>query len=278
MMSRITYAALINRIRAFVSAILAVISFNLNLRLKLFGLLALLICTTLAARADEFEIRLSGAELQHVTAINIELEILPAKQTRLEENLLISKNTRSPSKTNFIFKNVDQEHSSIKVFFTRHIDFDEFKVTGVINRLNYSGPIEVKIKNINLVPDFGYDILAETVVDEVKITKVDSKLPFMGVTEASILGPNPRIFTKTMFVAVGDIETYGFKLDDSIDSITINGNEASLINHEIIAGYVIMDQIPESKQMFLDVVFNTDSKKVAKRLGPVKLIDSIDLR
>ena len=110
-----------------------------------------------------------------------------------------------------------------------------------------------------------------------KIIKKEEQLPFLGISKARIIGPNPRIYSKSMLISIGDIETYGFNLEDNLDAIYVNDVPAELINDKIIISTVSYDEFPESAKIPVTLSLEVSGKKVNKNIGSIDLLEAIDL-
>lgn len=245
-----------------------------------------LLCACNSLLADDFLLRITGASVDSLSALDIKLAIEPKKYCELEKEITVNRQT--------FFKNVDSLGSLINVSFrtstanllnTRSVsaviksaDSNVIEIRGKIKRLNYTGKISPKILGIEYIADFAKEVDGKQLISTIGIIKEDDILPFFGITKARILGPNPRIYSKTMLVSVGEIEAYGFNLEKNITNIKINNQKADLINKKIIIANISIPELPDNNKLPIILSLNVAGKEVKKNVGSIDLIESVDLR
>jgi hypothetical protein len=152
------------------------------------------------------------------------------------------------------------------------------EIKGKLKRLNYTGKLSAKVLSAELVADFGKELDTKLISTAISITKEDEILPFFGITKAKILGPNPRLYSKKMFISIGDIETYGFNLEKNITNMKINNQKADLINKKMIIANIALDEIPDNSKLPITLSMMVAGKEVKKNIGVIDLIESVELR
>lgn len=226
----------------------------------------------LKASADEYLLSISGENLSKISALKISLDISPNEFCTLDEEINISN-------SNIAFKSVNKQGSFIIILFNNPKDklINEINIHGKINRNNYGKELEVAIKGVNYIARFAKEVDHELIKSKIKIIKKDEQLPFYGISKADILGPNPRIFSKSMLISIGNIETYGFNLNKTVKNIKINDKEAELINDKIIIANLDFLGIPESGKIPINLSLDVAGKTVKKSIDTINLLDAIDL-
>jgi hypothetical protein len=236
--------------------------------------------------ADDFIIKITGPNLNNLSALSIKLTVDPKKYCELDKEININRHT--------FFKNVDPQASLINVSFktstanllnTKSVsavikdsNSDTIEIKGKLKRLNYTGKLSAKVLTAELVADFGKELDTKLISTVISITKEDEILPFFGITKAKILGPNPRLYSKKMFISIGDIETYGFNLEKNITNMKINNQKADLINKKMIIANIALDEIPENSKLPIALSMMVAGKEVKKNIGVIDLIESVELR
>jgi hypothetical protein len=234
-----------------------------------------------ALQADDFIIKITGPNLDNLSALSIKLAVDPKKYCELDKEININRQT--------FFKNVDPQGSLINVSFktstanllnTKSVsavikdsNSDTIEIKGKLKRLNYTGKLSAE-----LVADFGKELDTKLISTAISITKEDEILPFFGITKAKILGPNPRLYSKKMFISIGDIETYGFNLEKNITNMKINNQKADLINKKMIIANIALDEIPDNSKLPITLSMMVAGKEVKKNIGVIDLIESVELR
>jgi hypothetical protein len=239
-----------------------------------------------ALRADDFIIKITGPNLDNLSALSIKLALDPKKYCELDKEININKQT--------FFKNVDPQGSLINASFktstanllnTKSVsavikdsNSETIEIKGKLKRLNYTGKLSVKVLNAELIPDFGKELDSKLISTVITISKEDEILPFYGITKAKILGPNPRLYSKKMFISIGDIESYGFNLEKNITNMKINNQKADLINKKMIIANIALEEIPENMKLPIILSMMVAGKEVKKNIGVIDLIESVELR
>lgn len=239
-----------------------------------------------ALRADDFIIKITGPHLDNLSALSIKLAVDPKKYCELDKEININRPT--------FFKNVDPQGSLINVSFktstanllnTKSVsavikdsNSDTIEIKGKLKRLNYTGKLSAKVLSAELIADFGKELDTKLISTVISITKEDDLLPFFGITKAKILGPNPRLYSKKMFISIGDIETYGFNLEKNITNMKINNQKADLINKKMIIANIALDEMPENMRLPVTLSMMVAGKEVKKNIGVIDLVESVELR
>ena len=231
-----------------------------------------------ALRADDFIIKITGPHLDNLSALSIKLAVDPKKYCELDKEININRQT--------FFKNVDPQGSLINVSFKtnsvsaviKDSNSDTIEIKGKLKRHNYTGKLSAKVLSAELVADFGKELDTKLISTVISITKEDELLPFFGITKAKILGPNPRLYSKKMFISIGDIETYGFNLEKNITNMKINNQKADLINKKMIIANIALDEIPENSKLPVTLSMMVAGKEVKKNIGVIDLVESVELR
>ncbi|MCH2227320.1 MAG: hypothetical protein MK033_06065 [Candidatus Caenarcaniphilales bacterium] len=239
---------------------------------KFFSLILIifLLCSS-EVRADEFLLNLSGPNLDKIAALKILLKIEPELSAELNEEISISGNEA-------FFVSVNKQASLINIFLKNKAKAkSQINIHGKIDRKNYFNDIGLSVANIEYIADFSQEIDTSLISSRLKIIKKEEQLPFLGISKARIIGPNPRIYSKSMLISIGDIETYGFNLEDNLDAIYVNDVPAELINDKIIISTVSYDEFPESAKIPVTLSLEVSGKKVNKNIGSIDLLEAIDL-
>ncbi len=223
-----------------------------------------------AATAETFDICInSDRELRNLAALEIELAFEP--------NSYLIGQEFSVTVPNVLFKTVDQSKSIIRVFFDGLQQADatpkELHILGRLTRVNFNGEIKSSIKAIKYISDFSKLIDSKHIKSSISVSSglEDAPLPYMGISNARLLGPSERMFFNPMMIAVGDIETYGFSFDKSVDEVTINGQKARFVTDNIVA---ITTMIPSGiSELEVELGVKVHGSQFTKKLGAIKLID-----
>jgi hypothetical protein len=96
----------------------------------------------------------------------------------------------------------------------------------------------------------------------------------MGISKAEILGPDERIFAKSMFISISNIETYGFVCDKSIKHPRINGQEATFLNDKIIAANLKLDNLQFKKDLEIVLELDVDGQTISKKVGTIHFLEA----
>jgi hypothetical protein len=220
--------------------------------------------------AETFDIALkSDKELRNLAALEIELGFEP--------NSYLIASDFSIDMPNVLFKTVDQSKSIIRVFFDARAAGQELPreihILGKLSRVNYNGEINASLKSIKYISDFSKLIDPKHIKSSITVTAGadDERIPYMGISNARLLGPSERMFFNPMMIAVGDIETYGFSFDKSVDEVTINGQKARFVTDKIVA---ITTMIPSGiTELSVELAVKVHGTELRKNLGSIKLIE-----
>lgn len=235
-------------------------------------LLAFFVSLFLKANAEVFDIRIkSSRQLSNLAAVEIVFGFEP-------NSFLVDKEF-SVDLPNVLFKTVDQTHSILRAFFNaRPPGYQmpkEIHITGKLSRVNYNGDIKTYIKSVKYISDFSKQINVndiETTI-EVKSGLDDESIPYVGISSARILGPSQRMSFNPLLIAIGEIETYGFTLNKSVDEVLINGQKARFVSDKIIAATVPIPAGLLDGLMPIELTVKVHDTEVHKNLGSIKLIE-----
>lgn len=234
--------------------------------LAVFTVLSASIC-----KAEKYQIDLTGEDLHNIAAVEIGLSFDPPGSFVIDKYFEINRG-------NFLFKTVDEKLSLIRIFFSRPLDVTQTNlvIKGKLNRVNFTGDPKVNISSTKYIADFSLQVDPKKMQSELTVSKNDLLLPYMGITKAEILGPNARIFSNKMFIAVTNIETYGFEWNRSIKNAKINGVKAKFINDKILTAYVPLTEVPSDHELDVEIEIDVDKLVIKKNVGTIKIIDSIE--
>ncbi len=237
-----------------------------------------------AVEAETFKISVVGSEIKNLTAIELKLDIDPAESFVLEEQLEVFDWVKNPqgelerqsAQARVLYKVADPVHNSIRVFFFYPNTVHRLEIDGSILRSNYSGVASIKIKEINYISDFSLTVNPAKLNATFELTSSEESLPYKGISKAEILGPKERIFNENIFVSIGNIETYGFKIDEKINKLRINGVEAKLIDNTIIAARLKLNinEVLESLPIVLEI--EVDNQTVTKEVGVIHFFENLN--
>lgn len=243
-------------------------------------LLLLIFISINSAVAETFKINVKGSELKNLTAIEFKLALDPVDSFVLDETVSVFDIVKDSENGNLaqvsaqkriLFKVVDPVHNSIRVFFNQPIKINALEIEGNLVRSNYSGEPHVAITEVNYISDFSLSIKSDKLNSKIEITSKEDTLPYKGISKAEILGPKERIFNENMFISIGNIETYGFNINEKVNHFKINGQEARLIDGSIIAARLKLDsseETPESLPVNLEI--EVDNQTIRKEVGSIE--------
>ena len=80
-----------------------------------------------------------------------------------------------------------------------------------------------------------------------------------------------------MLISIGNIESYGFNLNETVKNIKINDKNAELINDKIIIANLDFLEIPETRKIPIKLSLEVNGKTVQKSIDTIQLLDAIDL-
>lgn len=259
------------------------ISMSFSLISKLFFVLLIFLSMN-SVSAETFKIKVKGAELKNLTAVEFKLALEPANSFVIDENIKVFDLIKAengnlaqiPAQKRILFKVVDPVHNSIRIFFNQPNKINTLEIDGNLVRSNYSGEPNIKITEVNYISDFSLSIKTDKLKSQIEVSSQDETLPYKGISKAEILGPKERIFSQTMFISIGDIETYGFNINEKINHFRINGEEARLIDGSIIAARLKLDleEIPERLPITLEI--EVDNQTIRKEVGSIEFFDSFN--
>ena len=244
----------------------------------------LLFLNITAVDAETFKIIVIGSEIKNLTAIEFKLDIDPEKSFVLEEQLEVfdwvkkeeGQIEKQSAQSRVLYKVADPVHNSITVFFYYPNAVQKMEIDGSILRSNYSGVAAIKIKEVNYISDFSLTVNPAKLNATFELTSSEESLPYKGISKAEILGPKERIFNENIFVSIGNIETYGFNIDEKINKLKINGIEAKLIDNTIIAARLKLnpEEVLESLPIILEI--EVDNQTVKKEVGTIHFFENLN--
>ncbi len=218
-------------------------------------------------KAEDFSVKISGSQLKDLSALELKFTFEPTDSLRLGEDFYL-KDTKTH------FKTVDMKNSIIRMFFAEELK-EELTIIGAFNRKNFKGKPNVSIEEINYISKLGTEIVENDFKTELSIQKGEEVLPFVGIVKANILGPEERIFQNKMFIAITDVETYGFDFNKSVKNIRINNNKAKFLNENIVVAMINLDSIPFDKELAITLELEVGDKHIKKTIGLIKLLESL---
>ena len=230
-------------------------------------------------QAESYKVSLEGDKLQGLAALELELVIEPKDSFLMDEEVKIfcsdAKNSEELKDEDLLYKFVDPQNSLVRLFFREPLEASNLFIEGDIARTNFSGQADIKISEINYISGFGRDIEPEKIKAKINIDEDKDLLPFLGISKAEILGPTKVIYRPEIFVAITDIETYGFILGAKISKAKINGVYARIINNEIISSKFKLPQELSGKELEVILDLEVDNKTVNKSVGTLQIVEAI---
>lgn len=247
-------------------------------------LILILITLCQGAEADTYEIRVTGRELPEVTAVELKLGVNPPGAYILDDDFqityissdsgaLVSQELNLSDK--ILYKLSDSSNLLLRFFLMEPIQAREYILRGNLKRGNFGGKSNLEIKAVDYIADFASGLDLNKLKTSVSVKAVDDVLPFIGISKAEILGPDARIFSPEMFVVIGNIETYGFTLNQNIGSITVNGKPAKLIHGEVIAANLTLPS-KDVKHLPIVLEMEVDNRFIKKEIGSLKIKEPIE--
>lgn len=231
------------------------------------------------AQAESYRVSLDGEKLKGLSALEINLAIEPKDSFLLQEelNIFYSSDNKSEELKDdaLLYKFVDPQNALVRLFFREPLEVTNLSVEGGLDRVNFSGQADIKIAEVSYISDFGRDINPEKIKEEIVINEDKDLLPFLGISKASILGPEKIIYRPEIFVAVSGIETYGFTFGSNISKAKINGVAAKVINDEIVSAKLTLPEEQAGKELEIILDIEVDNKLVSKSVGSLKIIETV---
>lgn len=243
-------------------------------------LLILIILSTFnSALAELYHLDFRGSKLKGLAALDLKLDIQPANSFTIAEELKIfsgeDENRIELEEEDLLYKFVDPENAFVRLFFKNPLEVEKLEVDGVLDRANYSGQANIEIAQVNYISDFGRNLNPEKIKSEIKITEDKEILPFLGISKANILGPKKLIYRPVIYLTVTGIETYGFSLSPNNVEARINNVKAKIINDDVVTAPFELDEELVGKDLEVELEIEVDNKVVSKKLGTMKIVESI---
>jgi hypothetical protein len=234
----------------------------------------------LPAHADSYQIKISGPDLVNVTAVEFKLNIDPPASYVLNKDFdlfYIPFNSEEPIALNekILYKMADSSNLLLRFFLVEPMNVKEYLIKGNFSRANYSGKTVFDISGVDYVADFSTKFDKENLKTSLEIIDTDEVLPFLGISKAEIMGPAERIYSPEIFVTIGNIETYGFSMDEDISGLKINGVPAKLIHKQIVAASLLIDS-KETREIPLVLELDVDNQHLKKEIGSLIIKEPIE--
>lgn len=247
--------------------------------MRKFILLSLFLLSSLnLALAESYKVSLEGEKLKGLAALEIKLAIEPKDSFLLDEEVKIFCSNASNEELKdeaLLYKYVDPQNALVRLFFKETLETSNLYVEGELDRVNFSGPADIKIAEVNYISDFARDFNPEKIKEIIDINEDKDLLPFLGISKASLLGPKKIIYRPEIFVAISGIETYGFKFGANISKAKINGVVARVINDEIVSAKLNLPQEQAGKMLEIILDIEVDNKLVSKSVGSLKIVEAV---
>jgi len=192
---------------------------------------SIIFCSCNFAFAELYKVNIEGENLKGLSALELKFILEPKDLVLLDEEIKIYSFDTNNSKIeiqkeSILFKFVDPQNSFVRVFFREAFDENNLVIEGQTLRVNFSGQVDMSISSVNYIPDFGRNINPGKIKASLSLIDDRDILPFYGVSKASILGPSSRTYREELYIAISDIETYGFSLGANAFKARINGEPA----------------------------------------------------
>lgn len=241
-------------------------------------MLALL--TVHSVQADSFTVLLEGEDLKKIAVIDLKLNVDPKKSINFKEEFYVitidpETNEKIFWKEKVLFKYFSPINTSVKIFFRDLLDSNKVYIVGAYERNNYSGEVEIILKKKHFIPDFNKEIKESSIKAKIVADTDDDVLPYYGISKATVLGPKERIFSPSMRISIGDIETYGFKLSGKISEARINGKQARIFDDKIISTFIDIDKSSVDKDLSIELEIEVDNNMVKKTIGSIHIVEAI---
>lgn len=232
------------------------------------------------AFAELYKVNIEGENLKGLSALELKFILEPKDLVLLDEEIKIYSSNVKNTKTEIpreeiLFRFVDPQNSFVRVFFREAFDANNLVIEGQILRVNFSGQMNMSIAGVNYIPDFGRNISPEKIKASLSLIDDRDILPFYGISKASILGPNSRTYREELYIAISDIETYGFSLGANAFKARINGEVARIINDEIVTAKIPVAKSFAGKNLDIFLEVDVDNKTISKKVGTLRIIESI---
>ena len=242
------------------------------------ALIALLVMNPVCA--DNFTILLQGEDIKKTAVIDLKLKVEPKKSIQFNEEFYVITidpvtNEKILWKDKVLFKYFSPINTSIKIFFRDLLDQDKVYIVGKFERNNYSGPVDIIIKDKRFIPDFNKEIDYDSIKTSLIADTDDDVLPYLGISKATILGPKERIYSPRMRISIGDVETYGFKLSGKISEARINGSQAKIFDDKIISTFIKIDKSSVDKDLNIELEIEVDNNMIKKTIGFIHIVEAI---
>jgi hypothetical protein len=235
------------------------------------------------AIAELYKVNFEGESLKALSALELKFILEPKDFAMLDEEIKFynykDKNNKVEiPRKDILFRFVDPQNSFVRVFFREAYDINNLSIEGKIIRVNFSGEMDMSIAAVNYIPDFGRNISPDKIKYNLTVTDDRDILPFYGISKASILGPRSRTYRDQLYIAISDIETYGFSIGANAFKARINGVPARIINDEIVTAQIPIAKNLSGKSLDIVLEVDVDNKTISKRIGSLNIIESITNR
>jgi hypothetical protein len=242
--------------------------------------LILFFLTVSPAFADTYQIKISGQDLVNVTAIEFKLKMDPPGSFVLEKDFELfytPKNSSDliPLHEKILYKMADSSNLLLRFFLVEPLNVSQYTIKGNFSRANYTGKAVLDIDSVDFVADFSTQFNKDRLISKFEILEESDPLPFVGISKAEIMGPPERIFSPEIFVTIGNIETYGFTLDEDISGLKINGVPAKLIHKQIVAASLQIES-KDIHEIPLVLELDVDNQHLKKEIGSLKIKEPIE--
>jgi hypothetical protein len=221
-----------------------------------------------AAWAEDFVIKMQSVELSKVAAFEFKILFEPAGSFVIDDSIEVL--DKDNNKVPVLFKFADADNSLMRVFLNDGFNGDTLSILGQFNRVNYRGEVGLALASVNVLPNFGKEVDKALIKSRIEITKDDNILQYMGISKACILGPKERIFDDSLFVSIGDIQTYGFTLGRKTVRAKINGQDANIYDNAIIGTMLKVNPGDRSSEVDINLELEVDNQVISKKIGTIK--------
>lgn len=246
-----------------------------RLTLNILGSVLLSICMAcFPAMAEDLKIKLKGPGLKKIAAFEIKLEYTPTNAFILEDSFTVNTASGELSDSDFLFKMIDSDNALIRVFLSKPLVSEDLTINASLKRSNYTGQAFAKVLSTNFISDFSQEFDSTQIKSSIELVENEEALPYMGISKAEILGPSERIFARSMFISISNIETYGFVCDKSIKRPRINGQEAKFLNNKIIAANLKLDGLQFKNDLDVVLELDVDGQTITKKVGTIHFLEA----
>lgn len=212
--------------------------------------------------AEPFTIIVESQELPKVAALEFQLQFKPIGSFAIGDLVEVFDKSNNPVPV--LFKIADSGNSLIRVFLADGFNGDTLNIVGQLNRVNYRGELALAVASVNVLPDFGQSINKSFIKSRIEINKEENILQYMGISKATLIAPAQRLNANQVFVAIADIETYGFKLSRQVKA-KINGQAANIYDKAIIGAMIKVPAVQNSIDIVLEL--EVDNQVISKKIG-----------